>query len=49
MLNALIRIFAVIILTMTASAFAATPIKTVVWDDLDSQILNGASGPPCRA
>lgn len=34
MQSALIRLFAVVFLAITASAYAATPIKTVVWDDL---------------
>jgi len=45
MQSALIRLFAGVILTITASAYAATPIKTVVWDDLVPKFSTALTDP----
>ena len=45
MRRTLIRLFAGAILTVAASAYAATPVKTVVWDDLVPKFSTALKDP----
>ena len=45
MQRAVIRLFAGLILTIAATAYAATPVKTVVWDDLVPKYATALKDP----